>query len=427
MSFRALSVSLVLAVVAAACTGNGLDTTTTTAPATSAVPATAAPLTVATATSSAASTQAQIQTVTVEGDLPEQLAASVAVVYNRLQNGAADTGDLPESLVAYLDAASTTYTPTHTASLISAELPTGESVGVVRVGSDVLFAADEGDSWSIIGVALAGHTPWLMQEPGLLLILGSDARPGQLQPRFRADSIHLLALSPTLGAGTIVGFPRDTYITAEQIAAANAFVGIPEDDLPAGAIKWTNLMSGRGPEIMLETAREITGLEVEGYIVTGFVGFDALISELGGLQITLPTDLSTGNNWENFPAGSQLLDPTRALQLAQIRKAVPRGDFGRSLNQGLIMLAAMAMVQVRGIDGLPDLVKILAENTFTDLSAGALLSYSATALLMDPAGLENIVLPGDVETINNRSVVLLHEDEKQRVLADIADDGILEP
>ena len=180
MSFRTLSVSLVLAVVAAACTGNGLDTTTTTAPATSAVPATAAPLTVATATSSAASTQAQIQTVTVEGDLPEQLAASVAVVYNRLQNGAANTGDLPESLVAYLDAASTTYTPTHTASLISAELPTGESVGVVRVGSDVLFAADEGDSWSIIGVALAGHTPWLMQEPGLLLILGSDARPGQL-------------------------------------------------------------------------------------------------------------------------------------------------------------------------------------------------------------------------------------------------------
>jgi anionic cell wall polymer biosynthesis LytR-Cps2A-Psr (LCP) family protein len=126
-------------------------------------------------------------------------------------------------------------------------------------------------------------------------------------------------------------------------------------------------MAGRGPEIMLETITELTQLEIEGYFVTGFLGFTNLMEELGGLFIDLPSVMRSGNNWANYPAGPQTLTPQRALRLARIRKGLPRGDFDRSFNQGLIMQAAMDMVQFTGIDALPDWVRILSENTWTDL------------------------------------------------------------
>jgi LCP family protein required for cell wall assembly len=366
-------------------------------------------------------------TVAITGDLPAELAAEVAKLYSKLADERTDAASLPDGLIAHASGAGTPYEATRRASVVTEELPNGDVAAVVHVGDDILFAAREGSEWSIVGGALAGGTPWLFDEPGFVLVIGSDARPGQSQPRFRADSIHVLALAPTADSGTIIGFPRDTYISAHEIRLANEVVRMADEDLPPAGIKWTNLMAGRGPELMLEIARVLTDLPIEGYVLTGFVGFDALISELGGLQITLPIDLETGNNWEAFSAGSQLLDPTRALQLARIRKALKGGDFARSLNQGLIMLAGMTMVQNRGIDALPALVRILAENTFTDLDTGALLAYAAAGLLMDPSGLGNIVLPGDVETIDNRSVVLLHEDEKTRVLADAADDAVVAP
>lgn len=428
MFTRFLTTLLALGVVAAACTGDSDEPLPTSMP--PAVVTTAGPTTVVTTTMpppSPVTTAAPLPTpAALRGDLPEDLAEVVAQLYDVAAGIAAAPANLPAGLERHLADVEVPLTPVRQASYREAELPTGAAVAVVLAASDLFLAVDEGDGWEIVGAAFGGREPWLMEEPGLLLVIGSDARVGQLQPRFRADSIHLLALAPSRDAGTIVGFPRDTYISKEIIAAANAVVGLPEDDLPSAGIKWTNLMAGRGPEIMLETARELTGLPIDGYILTGFLGFETLIDELGGLRIDLPTDLNTGNNWENFSAGSQVLTPRRALQLARIRKGLRGGDFARSLNQGLIVLAAMAMTQEREVDELPELVQFLAENTFTNLDAGELLAFAASGLLMSPAGLSNVVLPGDVTTIDRRSVVLLHEEEKANVLSDIADDGVLE-
>lgn len=426
MPIRAAAIVLLL--VAAACSSSDTEPPPRPGPTTSAPTATTEPPAPTTTEPAATPTTADgPRTVTIEGDLPRDLAELVTVVYERLADDRNGADGLPAGLVAHLDAIDADYAPLRRAEMVSAELVSGEQVAVVTVGEDRVFAAWDGDRWHVVGMAPAGSPPWLMEEPGLLLVIGSDARPGQLQTGYRADSIHVLALSPSADAGTIVGFPRDTYITMEVITEANEVVGLPEDELPARALKWTSLMAGRGPEIMLETARVLTGLPIDGYIVTGFLGFDALITELGGLRIDLPSDMASGNNWADFPAGEQFLDPTRALQLARIRKGLRGGDFARSLNQGLIMLAAMEMVQDRGIDALPDLVKILTDHTFTDLDAGALLAFAAAGLLMDPGGLGNLVLPGDVETINTRSVVLLDEAEMERVLRDVADDGVVSP
>lgn len=384
-----------------------------------------APSSTTTTTTKITATIPSRNTVVIEGDLTEPLRTMVTDLYRWIADDRNPVPEVPQGLLTHLAAADIPSPPWRTARAVTAELPTGESVAVIHVDGDILFAADEGDGWKLVGAAVADTPIWLGDEPKFLLVLGSDARPGQSQTRLRADSIHILALAPALDAGTIVGFPRDTYITADILAAANKTVDLPNPR--RSAIKWTNLMSRRGPEIMLATARELTGLPISGYVVTGFVGFDGLIQAIGGVVVDLPRGISTGNSQPNFAAGEQLLNAARTLLLARIRKTIPGGDFARSLNQGMIILAAMVMVQTRGVDALPGLLRALHNDAWTDLPAGELLTFAAAGLLTDPGALENVVLPGSVRTIGGASVVLLDEEEKDRIMSDIAADGVLEP
>ena len=313
--------------------------------------------------------------------------------------------DVPEDLLAHA-AELTRAEAGAVGAVTTAELAAGDQVAVARVDRDVLLLTNEGDGWRIVGAALDGTAPWLGASQRLVLILGSDARVGEDQTRLRADSVHLLSVVPAAEAGAIVGFPRDSYVQS-----------------PVGRSKLTNIMANRGPEVMLETITGLTQLEIEGYFVTGFEGFLALIDELGGLAIDLPTKMRSGNNWDDYPAGPQDLTPKLALRLARIRKGLPGGDFDRSFNQGLIMQAAMDMIQVGGIELLPEWVRILTDNTWTDLSTEQILTLGASAYFMASESLTNTVLPGSLGMAGAASVVYLG-DGAEAVYRDL-EDGLL--
>lgn len=337
--------------------------------------------------------------------MPVGMADQLNALYSWLADKRNEPPVMPEGLLDHAAGAARTD-PGEVGGVASAELENGDRVAVARVDNDIVLLVDDGSGWRTVGAALDGLMPWLGEEPRMVLVLGSDARVGQNQQRFRADSVHILTVVPDAGAGAIVGFPRDSWVQG-----------------PEGGIKLTNLMAGRGPEIMLETITDLTQLEIEGYFVTGFLGFTNLIEELGGLFIDLPRVMRSGNNWANYPAGPQTLTPQRALRLARIRKGLPRGDFDRSINQGLIMQAAMDMVQLTGIDALPEWVRILDEHTWTDLSTEDVLTLAAAAFFFESSELVNTVLPGTVGTAGSASVVFISDDAED-IYRDL-EDGLL--
>ncbi len=343
--------------------------------------------------------------VALDFEMPEGAAEPLNALYSWLAD---DRNSPPEVAAALLEHLSgvTREAPGREGGVTAAQLENGDQVAVARVDRDVVLLVDDGEGWRIVGAALDGLTPWLGEGPRKVLILGSDARVGENQQRLRADSVHILTVVAQESAGAIVGFPRDSWVQG-----------------PDGGTKLTNLMAGRGPEVMLETITELTQLEIEGYFVTGFLGFTNLIEALGGLEIDLPTVMRSGNNWANFPAGPQTLTPQRALRLARIRKGLPRGDFDRSFNQGLIMQAAMDMVQLVGIDALPEWIRVLDENTWTDLSTEAVFTLGASAYFFESTGLVNTVLPGSVGTAGAASVVFI-ADSAEDIYRDL-DDGLL--
>lgn len=166
---------------------------------------------------------------------------------------------------------------------------------------------------------------------------------------------------------------------------------------------------------------DLTGLPIEGYVLTGFAGFESLLGTvLGGVEVDVP--LSINDKWAHvaISAGQQVLDGAQALGFARARKTVPGGDFGRSGHQGIILLGAAEMVRAMGYEAIPGLMELGEPHLMTNLTPEQLLTFSAMAISADLDNVPNVVAPGRAGTAVGASVVFL-DDSVSELWADLAD------
>ncbi len=190
--------------------------------------------------------------------------------------------------------------------------------------------------------------------------------------------------------------------------------------------KITDVLANHGPEGVFDTVVAVSGAPIDGWLLTGFLGFEILYRNFGPFEIDLPARIPAGSGFPGFPAGPQVVDPSEdLLLLARIRKTLPNGDFDRSFNHGVIMQGALREVRRRGIDELPEMIRILEDVTFTSFSAGELLNLGATALLLDPDKVDNVVVPGSVGSTSGGASIVRIGSGADAVFADQADDGLL--
>jgi LCP family protein required for cell wall assembly len=278
---------------------------------------------------------------------------------------------------------------------------------VVTAGDDIVLLADEGSGWRVVGASLPrfGLGPWLGESVRHVLVIGTDARPGQDQQNFRADSLHILSSNVTEGGGAVLGIPRDTYVEA-----------------PYGGDKFTNVNVFEGQQVMVELTSELSGLPIDGYLVTGFLNFQRLINDFGGVYVDVPFAFDDWRAEAYISAGYQLLWGDKALGFSRSRR-LAGGDFTRSYHQGVVIEAALVGVQESDITALPSLLALLDEYTWTDLALGDLVTVAAGAFYLDPDAVGNQVLPGTITTRNGASVVVL-TDGAEDLFRDL-DDGML--
>lgn len=393
MSRSILSSLLVLALVIAACSGEEA----TEVPTSSSSSTTSEPTT----TSSTSTTTTTIP-ITVEG-APEALVALVEAFYDYAGGVSSSPPAAPAPVLETITQGSKESPRSGTASI---GMFKGEEVAVVEIGADLFLAVGTGEEWRIVG----GEWPsldvgaYFGQGPRHLAVVGSDARPGEDVERTRADSIHFVALDGE-GSGAVVGLPRDS------------FVAVPGH----GRRKITTSLAVGGPDVMMAAFNDLTGLPLEGYLLTGFSGFESLLDAvLGGVTVDVPFAINDRWAHVNLSPGSQLLDGARALGFARARKTVPGGDFTRSEHQGVILLAAARAVQGMGMSALPELMELSEPYLVTDLTAEALLTFSAMAISADLDTVENLVAPGRPGTAGAASVVYL-SDSAGALWADLAD------
>lgn len=269
-----------------------------------------------------------------------------------------------------------------------------QRLAVVEIGSDVFLAVDDDETgWRIVGGEWPSLSvpPYFGETPRHVAVVGSDARPGQDVDRSRADSIHFVALDGE-GGGAVVGLPRDSW------------VAVPGH----GRSKITNSLSRGGPEALMGALADLTGLSFEGYVLTGFSGFESLLgSVLGGVSVDVPFAINDRWAHVSLQAGTQMLDGAEALGFSRARKTVPNGDFTRSEHQGLILLASAESVRSMGVASIPGLLERSEPHIITDLTAEQLFTFSAMAIDSDLDEMPNIVAPGSPGSAGGASVVFL--------------------
>ncbi len=279
-------------------------------------------------------------------------------------------------------------------------------VAVVTAGDDVVLAVgDAGGGWSVVGAKLArfGLPAWYGPAPRLVMVIGSDARPGQNPLRFRADSLHIVSVVAETGEGVLVGIPRDTWVEPSY----------------GGKAKLTHTMASRGPEVVVDTVVQLSGLPLEGFLLTGFKDFVALVNAFGGFDVDVPFAMAEPKSGAYFRAGLQAFDGADALAFARNR-TLPGGDFTRQLHGGLLLTFALVAIQARGVEAVPGLLETFTQFVHTDLTPAELLTLAATLYELDIAAVDNIVLPGRAGRAGAASVVFL-DDAAFDIFADLAD------
>lgn len=408
---RHIVIGATFAVLVAACSpAETADTTAETTSTTVATTTTAAPTTTTT-TAAPTTTEAPIAEVKVGGDLDAELASAVAMALTSL-NDPRTEGPVDADMAAALSDVTGQLADTYTATASTSELATGGRVGVVTLDTgDLVLVADEGSGWTVVGANLSTvrDTPWYGTSPRRVLVLGSDARPGADADVHRMDSIHVLTAVPELRAGAILGYPRDSW-----------------GETAYGAMRLNALTSsGRGPDAIFEHFTDAFDVPVEGYILTGFSGFENLMAAtIGRLQITIPIPIPAQQEFPGFRKGEQTLTPARTLDFSRTRKLIPGGDFSRSLHHGIVMLAALTAIQDGSMEDLPGLLEPLSRFTSTNLTAADLIQLGAIAMEMDITAVTNEVLPGSLGRAGGGQSVVFLDDGYEVIVNDVIDDGL---
>lgn len=265
-----------------------------------------------------------------------------------------------------------------------------------------------------IEAAHAEHQPALDgTEPIFVLLIGSDARPGEAVDGVRADSIHVVSFNPVTKRSSILGFPRDSWVPIPGY----------------GTTKINGAMAEGGPDLLVQTIEELTGVTIDYWALTWFEGFTQLINDIGGLTFDVPFATSDiGYSYADFQPGVQKLNGVQALQWARNRHGLPSGDFGRSENQGRLMVAALAQLRENAGEDLGALLTYIAaglRSTQSALPFDEILRLAFAAISVDPATVQNVVVPGYATMEGETSIVRL-DDSAPTLYADFIDDGVLE-
>jgi LCP family protein required for cell wall assembly len=248
------------------------------------------------------------------------------------------------------------------------------------------------------------------KRPLFILSLGSDARPGQTIQGERSDSIHVIGVNLQTNRATILGFPRDSYVP------------IPGH----GTSKINSAMVYGGPDLTVRTIEQLTGIRIDFWMLTSFPGVVNMVNGIGGLTVDVPQPMHDSYSHANFEPGPRHMNGKQALAFARDRHDVPGGDLGRSKDQGILLMSALA--KLRDVFKDDPAVAFTWLRTGwnemrTDLSVSTMLQLALTATRISTSNVNNLVVPAVGGSVGGKSVVFLLP-SAHSIYADMRTDGV---
>ncbi|HHV64776.1 MAG TPA: LytR family transcriptional regulator [Peptococcaceae bacterium] len=293
--------------------------------------------------------------------------------------------------------------------IIIAVLFAGVLLGTAAFGY-VFFTQDigvsPGDSENLSGGEFPDSSAKLDNRVSVLLI-GADKRPGETT--YNTDTLIVASVDPETKIISLLSIPRDTRITigSDQFLKINSAVlhrGIPE---------------------LLKQVTDLTGIPLDGYIVTNFQGFKGIIDTLGGIDIYVEKRMGpfhTGDIEDgliDLQQGQQRLNGSLALQYARWRND-DLADIGRTARQQKVLKAiAKEALQPSTITKLPKLIPQVMEMVETNLKLSDLLTLAKVAASFDSSNIVSMTLPGVGVYLDNISFWEVNREQAKEVVQNL--------
>lgn len=204
-----------------------------------------------------------------------------------------------------------------------------------------------------------------------ILLLGSDARGDVVGER--TDTIMVATIDPSTGRVAMASLPRDTVnvpIADGQVYSSPSRIN--------GLLQSLQLDGADRPQALRRMTRAMAyafDIEIDAYVVIGFVGVRRLVDDIGGVDVFLdrplwdPTMHVTKKGLK-LKAGLNHLDGGKALAFARTRHT--DSDYQRAARQQQLIVAAAGKVLDNGLESVPALAALALRHVETDLPLSAL-------------------------------------------------------
>ncbi|CAL9577009.1 LCP family protein [Streptomyces sp. enrichment culture] len=265
-----------------------------------------------------------------------------------------------------------------------------------------------------------------------ILVLGSDTRSGGNKKlgggtddgSARSDTAMIVHLYKGHKKASVVSIPRDTLIDRPACTDTQG------NEHPAARnTMFNSAYSTGGAACAVKTVESITDLRMDHYLEVDFAGFQKLIDDLGGVEITTTRSIDDPDSHLKLKAGTHRLDGEQALGLVRTRHGVGDGsDLGRIQLQQAFIKALVSQVKDVGVFTSPkkllDLAETATKTVTTDSDLGSvnkLASFAGGLRGISPSHMHMVTMPVVYDPADpNR--VLLQEKKADQIWKALAND-----
>jgi len=254
-----------------------------------------------------------------------------------------------------------------------------------------------------------------------ILVLGSDSRISAGDPSKwkagaqRTDAIMLVHLPADRKSAYVMSIPRDSWV-----------------DIPGhGQAKINAAFSYGGPSLLIETVEQLTDVRIDHFVVTDFDSFVSMTDALGGVRMSLASELKVGDTVVP-PGQQQLLSGEQALAFVRERKTLARGDFDRVQRQQAWIRSIAAKMHNDGTLNNPVTATRFLTTVSKSVAADDGLNESAQKDLvmrvrdLGSKDIEFFTVPcsGTGRSADGQSIVVLDRDRMDPLMKAVASDSV---
>ena len=215
------------------------------------------------------------------------------------------------------------------------------------------------------------------------------------------DTIMIASYNPKSQKAVLMSIPRDTFTGKNKNKAV--------------ASEKINALYQKSPQKTVDAVNNITGLNIQKYVVIDNKALIQLVDEIGGVEFDVPMDMEyddvTQDLYIHLDKGYQKLDGEQAEQLVRFRKnnngttyssSYGDNDAGRMRTQREFLKAVFEQTfKVKNITKIGGLIDIFKQNVKTNITNwDEIKDYIPYAINFSTDNLENVVLPGENKMLN---------------------------